>query len=255
MSIIECRDVNVTLGANHILHDVSMSLEPGEAVALLGGNGSGKTTLLRTLLGLIPHTTGEVTVLGSPVEKLRDWRGIGYVPQRSELNITNATVREVVESGRLAHRKLFRPLSGDDRRAVNLALDEVHLAERANVSVSILSGGQRQRTMIARALAGEPRAIMLDEPLAGLDVRTQDGLAAVLGQLKDAGMAMLVVLHELGPMESLIDRSIVLREGRVIHDGPLRDGPGTDHGCDDCDDDELRILHPLDTYVPIRSHS
>lgn len=252
MSIIECRDVNVTLGQNHVLHDVSMALNTGEAVALLGGNGSGKTTLLRTILGLIPHSTGEVNVLGSPVEKLRDWRGIGYVPQRSELNVTNATVREVVESGRLAHRKLFRPLTADDNRAVNLALEEVHLTERAKTAVSILSGGQRQRTMIARALAGEPRAILLDEPLAGLDVKTQDGLAAVLGELKAAGLAMLVVLHELGPMEPLIDRSIVLREGRVIHDGPLRDGPGT-HDGHHREDDVFSILRPLDTFVPPRA--
>lgn len=239
--IIACEQVNVFLEDDHILHDVSFSLDAGEMVALLGGNGSGKTTLLRTILGLIPRKSGNVLVQGTPVEKLSDWRGIGYVPQRSQMNVSSATVQEVVASGRLAHRKLFRPLSNVDKAAIDEALEAVRLTSRAGFEMGILSGGQRQRAMIARALASKPDAILLDEPLAGLDVRSQDELAVVLDQLKQSGTALLIVLHELGPMERFIDRGIVLREGRIIHDGPLRSGSGT-VDCGPCDEADGSLI-------------
>ena len=239
--IIECEQVNVFLEDDHILHDVSFQLGEGEMVALLGGNGSGKTTLLRTVLGLIPRSSGSVLVQGTPVEKLSDWRGIGYVPQRSQLNVASATVQEIVTSGRLAHRKPFRPLGGADKAAINEALEAVRLTSKAGLEMGILSGGQRQRAMIARALASKPAAILLDEPLAGLDVRSQDELAVVLNHLKEDGTALLIVLHELGPVEKFIDRAIVLREGRIIHDGPLRSGSGP-VDCGPCDEVENSLI-------------
>lgn len=224
MNIVECRQLNVTLGQTPILHDVNLTLRTGEVLALLGANGSGKTTLLRALLGLVPRTSGEIAILGTPLDRLRDWRSIGYVPQRAELHVTNATVREIAETGRLARRPWFRPLTSNDKQRIELALQQVGMADQAKTPISILSGGQRQRTLIARALAGEPQGILLDEPLAGLDIATQRGLSEVLDRLKTSGTALLVVLHELGPLKKLIDRVIVMRAGRVVHDGPLDEG-------------------------------
>jgi zinc transport system ATP-binding protein len=134
-------------------------------------------------------------------------------------------VWEVVASGRLTHRRLLRPLSKADRAAIDEALEVVGLADRARDGVSQLSGGQQQRTLIARALAGQPELFFLDEPTAGVDLPNQVSLAASLARLKDRGATIVLVAHELGPLGSLVDRSVVMRDGRLAYDGP----PLADH--------------------------
>jgi len=218
---VACEHLSVALGAATVLHDVSLTVDQGQTVALLGGNGSGKTTLLRALLGLVPLAGGEARLFGEPVASFRDWARVGYVPQRGALDVPTASVAEIVASGRLARRRVFRPPTADDRAAVADALALVHLTDLARRPVTQLSGGQRQRALIARALATRPDLVVLDEPLAGLDLDTQAGLADILGDLKAGGTAILVVLHELGPMAPLVDDSVVLRDGRVLYHGPL----------------------------------
>jgi zinc transport system ATP-binding protein len=133
-------------------------------------------------------------------------------------------VWELVASGRLNHRRLFRPLSRADRAAVADALEVVGLADRAGDGVATLSGGQQQRVLIARALAGEPELFFLDEPNAGVDLANQISLATSLGRLKDRGATIVLVAHELGPLASLVDRAVVMRDGRMAYDGaPLAD--------------------------------
>lgn len=216
-------DVGVTLGGVPVLSGATGRVDRGEAVALLGANGSGKSTLVRALLGLVP-STGEIALFDTRRARFRDWARVGYVPQRASGSLGIATVREVVASGRLPRRTPLLPASSADRRAADAALERVGLTDRRRDEVASLSGGQQQRVLIARALAGEPELMVLDEPMAGVDVATQEQLTGVLGGLKDDGMAMLVVLHELGPLDRLMDRSIVLRDGRVVHDGaPRRD--------------------------------
>ena len=224
-SVLETHGLDVRLDGHQILHGVDITVHAGETVALLGGNGSGKTTLVRALLGLAPSSPAP-KVFGQPLGRFRDWHRVGYVPQRGQLQVANATVDEVVRSGRLAHRKPFWPASAADRAAVDRSLTRVNLATRRREQLVHLSGGQQQRALIARALASQPDLLVLDEPLAGLDLTTQSSLARLLGALKADGLAMLVVLHELGPLADLIDRSVVLRQGRVIHDGPLLEGVG-----------------------------
>lgn len=245
--VLGCHGLTVSLGADPILFSVDAELRAGQTVALLGGNGSGKTTLIRALLGLIPHQEGAVTMFDTPAEKFHDWHRLGYVPQRVALQVQNASVGEVVSSGRLALRKPFRPTSRLDRAAVHEALHRVKLTNRLGSQFRTLSGGQQQRALIARALVGRPDLLVLDEPMAGLDVATQEGLAELFADLKDHGLSMLVVLHELGCMEPLIDRSIVLRAGRIIHDGPLRPGPVPNQG-DHHDHDEpvVSLVEALD---------
>ncbi|HZA72568.1 MAG TPA: metal ABC transporter ATP-binding protein [Propionibacteriaceae bacterium] len=226
----------VELGGSAVLHGVTASVRPGEAVALLGGNGSGKTTLVRAALGLVPFQAGQVRLFGEPPDRFRAWHRIGYVPQRSTAGLAGAKVHEVVASGRLARRLPFRPASRDDRRAVETALDAVGLASRAYVELAHLSGGQQQRVMIARALAGGPDLLLLDEPTAGVDLEHQEVLAELLSHRLAAGIALLVVLHEAGPLAPLIDRVVRLRDGRVVsadadlavhtHDHPQPDRPG-----------------------------
>jgi len=223
--VIDARGLDVALDGTPVLQDVNLAVRNGETVALLGGNGSGKTTTLRAILGLVPHQAGEVTLLNQPLEHFHDWGLLGYVPQRGAIQVGTATVGELVASGRLPHRRVFHPMTKDDRAAIADALATVNLTDIAKQRVVHLSGGQRQRALIARAMATRPQLIVLDEPLAGLDTITQDELAEVLGRLKQKGVAILVVLHELGPLETLLDRGVVLKQGRVIYDGPLRSAP------------------------------
>lgn len=242
--VISARGIDTWLGDQQILFGVDLDVGAGEVVALLGGNGSGKTTLLRTLLGLIPHQSGVVELFGRPLARFRDWSRIGYVPQRGRLQVANATVDEVVMLGRLARRRPFHLPGSADRAACDEALARVGLTGLGRRPMSQLSGGQQQRALIARALAGRADLLVLDEPFAALDVRTQTSLARLLGRLHEQGLTILIVLHELGAMEPLLERSVVLQLGRVIHDGPLASGPPLD----DCRTPECtnigRVLQP-----------
>ncbi|MFF2373485.1 metal ABC transporter ATP-binding protein [Streptomyces xiamenensis] len=209
------RDVHAELGGRPVLRGVDLTVGRGEVVALLGANGSGKSTAVRAAVGQVPVSGGELALFGTPVRRFRDWRRVGYVPQRSTAaGGVPATVREVVSAGRLARRRL-RPLGRADRAAVERALELVGLADRARDPVESLSGGQHQRVLIARALAGEPELLIMDEPLAGVDLASQRILADTLRSQLAQGVSTLVVLHELGPLEPLITRSVSLSAGLV----------------------------------------
>jgi zinc transport system ATP-binding protein len=227
---IAVRDGNIALGGRPVVRGVDLSIRRGEVVALLGSNGSGKTTLVRGLMGLVGWSSGDVQILGTPQRQFSQWHRLGYVPQQASANSgVPATVLEVVSSGRLSRRKLLLPLRRRDREAVQAALRAVELEELQHDAVSRLSGGQQQRVLIARALAGEPDLLVLDEPNAGVDHHNQLGLAATLHPMVEAGATVLLVLHEMGPLAELIDRVVVLRHGRVTYDGV----PPTDDSLDE----------------------
>lgn len=219
--VLSLRAATATLGSRPVLRGIDLSVRRGEVVALLGANGSGKSTAVRSVIGQVPLTSGEVTLFGTPLRRFRDWARVGYVPQRTTAaSGVPATVREVVSSGRLARTGLLRWPTRADREAVRRAIDLVGLTDRAKDAVGALSGGQHQRVLIARALAAEPELLIMDEPMAGVDLASQEILAATLRDQVAAGTTVLLVLHELGPLEPLIDRAVVLRDGCVMHDGP-----------------------------------
>jgi zinc transport system ATP-binding protein len=218
--VISLRGAVASLGTRRVLRGVDLTVRRGEVVALLGANGSGKSTAVRAVVGQVPLTGGELELFGTPTGRFRAWARIGYVPQRTTAaSGVPATVREVVCAGRLAHSGLGR-LGKADRAAVDRALELVGMADRTRDSVDALSGGQHQRVLIARALAGEPELLIMDEPMAGVDLISQQVLAATLREQVAAGATVLLVLHELGPLEPLIDRALVLRDGCVVYDGP-----------------------------------
>ncbi len=219
--VLAAHDLSVDLGGLPVLRGISISVGRGEAVALLGGNGSGKSTLVRTLLGLVPARRGTVELFGKPLAEFRRWSDIGYVPQHSTASLSGAKVKEVVASGRLSRRTPFVPPRAVDRTAVAASLAAVGMSDRADDRLSLLSGGQQQRVLIARALAGEPDLLVLDEPTAGVDLAHQQVLADLLRSLITTGTAVVVVLHEAGALGPLIDRAVVLQDGRVTHDGPV----------------------------------
>lgn len=227
--VLACRDLCVTLGGHQILVDIDAQVHRAEAVALLGANGSGKSTLVKALLGLVPVSAGTVRLFGEPLSRFTQWQRIGYVPQRGQSSVANATVREIVSTGRLAHRRAFRRLSASDRAVIDESLERVGLSARAGDPIGILSGGQQQRALIARALASQAELLVMDEPLAALDLDTQKSLTELFGTLTSDGLSILVVLHGLGPMAGIIDRCIMLRTGHKVYDGPLEpsDANGT----------------------------
>lgn len=233
---IEVASGAVALAGRPILRDIDLRVEEGEVVALLGANGSGKSTLVKTIVGLLPLSAGSVRLLGEPLGSFRSWKRLGYVPQRSPMTQgVPSTVREVVSAGRLAHRRPFAPANAADRDAVDEALEAVGLGDRASHPVATLSGGQQQRVLMARTLAGRPDLLVLDEPIAGVDLVSQQAMAAALASRARAGATIVVVLHELGPFEPLIERTVVLREGRIVHDGPptaATSHPDEHHGHD-----------------------
>ncbi len=243
---------SVAIGGRPILREVDLSVGTGDFVTLLGPNGSGKSTLVRAVTGLLPVVGGALRLYGTPVEEFRDWQRLGFVPQRSSASGgVPATVREVVASGRIGRRRLLRPASAADRRAVEEAIEVVGLEERASYGVSQLSGGQQQRVLIARALAGEPDLLVLDEPTAGVDLPNQQALADALGRLKERGATIVLVAHEIGPMMPLIDRTVVMRDGRVAYDGPpltqeVASHTHHDHGDARSHDHTPHVGSPLD---------
>ena len=218
--VIDLEGVHVAIAGRPVLRDIDLTVRSGEFVALMGPNGSGKSTLVRAVTGLRPITRGRIRLFGVPADEFREWRRIGFVPQRAgAASGVPASVREVVASGRLGRRRLLAPPSAADRRAVADALEVVGLADRAADSVATLSGGQQQRVLIARALAGEPDVFLMDEPTAGVDLPNQQALAETLGVLKARGATIVLVAHELGPMATLVDRAVVLSHGQIVFDG------------------------------------
>jgi zinc transport system ATP-binding protein len=219
--VVQISDGAVELGGRPVLRGIDLSVLPGEVLAVLGANGSGKSTLVRSMLGLAPIRRGEVRLFGTPLHDFDDWRRVGFVPQRvSAASGVPATVQEVVSSGRLAHRRPFLPARREDRAAVEAAIAAVGLADRARDGVTTLSGGQQQRVLIARALAGAPDLLVLDEPTAGVDLASQQVFAEALSTLVARGTTIVLVAHELGPLGPLVHRALVMRDGRVAYDGP-----------------------------------
>jgi len=203
-----------------VVSGVDLELESGEVVALLGPNGSGKSTLVRGILGLTGLLSGELELFGTPRDRFAEHTRIGYVPQRHSLSASvRATVTEIVEVGRLPHRPWWRPASREDRTIVARAIADVGLADRAHEEVAALSGGQQRRVLIARALAGRPELLVMDEPTAGVDHANQEALAVVLQRLADRGTSMLVVTHELAALEAVVSRIVCLDSGHVDFDG------------------------------------
>jgi zinc transport system ATP-binding protein len=234
--VVSVQHAKVAFDGRRVLDDVSMTVATGEVVAILGANGSGKSTLVRAILRLVPLAAGTAELFGTPQHRFRQWQRIGYVPQRmGAASGVPATVREVVAAGRLARRGVLRPPGAADRAAVTAALQAVGLAERASDPVATLSGGQQQRALIARALAGQPELLILDEPTAGVDAASQEAFAEALRSFVAGGGSALLVAHELGPLHPLIDRAVVVHHGRIAHDGAVPEpaghhaDPGHDH--------------------------
>ncbi|OJF14175.1 metal ABC transporter ATP-binding protein [Couchioplanes caeruleus] len=189
--------VSVGYRGTPVLTGVDVIVAAGQRLALVGPNGAGKSTLIKSMLGLVPVLDGTATVLGGAPARARP--GCGYVAQTDSLDGGfPVTAAQVVMMGRYRRIGWWRPTRAADRRAVRDALDYVGLADRAGTHFGALSGGQRQRVLLARAVAAEPRLLLLDEPFNGVDAVSQDAIVRVLHELSAAGTAVVLSTHDLG---------------------------------------------------------
>ncbi|GAB3033240.1 metal ABC transporter ATP-binding protein [Natronobiforma cellulositropha] len=198
-SAISVDDVHFAYDDEPVLRGVSLSVEQGAFLGVLGPNGSGKTTLVRIMLGLERPDAGRVELFGQPAETFTDGTRLGYVSQHStDADATMpVTVREVVTMGRYAHAGIDR-LNDADHAAVDDALERVDITDIAGRRLSTLSGGQRQRAYIARALASEADLLALDEPTVGIDADSLARFYDLLGELNDEGITIVLVEHDIG---------------------------------------------------------
>jgi iron complex transport system ATP-binding protein len=221
--ILEARSVSVRYRSDRplALSEVSLGLSPGELVAVLGPNGSGKTTLLKALLGLVPLEQGVTLVDGRPVAH---WprrllaRAVGVVGQQEE-TVFPLTVRETVMLGRYAHLGPLSAPGAQDQKAVDTAMERCDVVDLASRPVDSLSGGEWKRVRVARALAQEPRALVLDEPTASLDVRHEMELFELVARLVLDRLACLVITHDLNLAARFADRILLLDFGCVVAAG------------------------------------
>lgn len=223
-AIVSLRSASFGYADRAVLSDVSLDIHAGEVIAILGANGSGKSTLVKGLLGLNNHLGGQVALFGTPLDRFREHARLGYVPQRHTVSTSvRATAAEIVAIGRLPHQGWLGRADREDRRIIEESLALVGLADRSAVDVSTLSGGQQRRVLIARALAAQPDVLIMDEPMAGVDLASQEGLSEVLARLALRGATMLVVTHELQALRRVLTRIIQVNRGRVTFDGTPAD--------------------------------
>ena len=213
--LLELRGINVRLGGRPVLSDVTFAIRKGEFTGLIGPNGAGKTTLLRVILGLQDPSGGQVLVDGAPRQKSN--RSIGYVPQKLVIDPDMPLrARDVVSLGLDGHRLGFGFPSRQRRDLVNKTLCEVGAEKYADARVGELSGGEQQRVLIAHALISRPRLLLLDEPLANLDLASEREIVAVLGKLaREHQIAVLLSAHDMNPLMPVMDRIVYVAAGRV----------------------------------------
>jgi zinc transport system ATP-binding protein len=221
--IIQSAHVSFHYGHELILDDVSFSIYAGEFVGIIGPNGSGKTTLLRILLGLLQPQSGSVQIFGETVQGGKNAARIGYIPQKITQLETRfpITVEEVVALGRVNQKKLFTFLDKKDRDVVDQALDTVDLLPFRHRLITDLSGGQQQRAFIAKALAGQPQLLILDEPTVGIDIESQENFYALLTDLnKNHGLTILIVSHDVDVVMNEVHSVLCLNKTLIYHGNP-----------------------------------
>jgi iron complex transport system ATP-binding protein len=219
-ALVEAEGVGFAYGPRTILEQITLAIRPGELVALCGPNGAGKSTLLRLLLGLHAPSAGQVRLGGAPIATLsrrQIARRAALLPQDAPVDLP-LTVREAVALGRLPHLDRFQPEGAADAEAVARALEATDSAALGERPVAELSGGERQRVHLARALAQEAPLLLLDEPIAGLDLAHQLQALDLLRAIVDGGRGALVALHDLSLAARRCDRMIFLAGGKIRAD-------------------------------------
>ncbi len=221
MNLLDATGLSVRFDGIEVFSGVDFSITSGEVVGLIGPNGAGKTTLLRTLAGLLPGNADKTHFLGQPlsaIDRKQLARDLAYLPQGNESHWP-VTVDTLVMFGRLPHGNPWRGPSAKDHEIVQQALQACDVSQFAKRSVDTLSGGERARVMLARVLAVEPRLLLADEPVTGLDPGHQLDVMERFRQLSDLGMGIVVVIHDLTLAARYCHRLVLLSEHSVVAQG------------------------------------
>lgn len=217
--MLSVRGLRKRYKSREVVHDFGLDLSPGEVVGLLGPNGAGKTTCFYMIVGLVPTDAGTIALDGENITALpmheRARRGIGYLPQEASV------FRKMSVAGNLlAVLELRRDLNAENRqRELDGLLEELQIAHVANQLGASLSGGERRRVEIARALAANPRMILLDEPFAGVDPISVGEIQKIIRHLKQRGIGVLITDHNVRETLGICDRAYILNNGSVLAEG------------------------------------
>ena len=213
--------VTVHYGEVLALDSASLSLEPARICGLVGMNGSGKSTMFKAIMGMVKPDSGRVLVNGQPPVKMRREAGIGYVPQSEDVDWAfPLSVRDVVMMGRYGHLGFTRRPRKADRDAVDHALERVELSDYADRQIGQLSGGQKKRAFVARGIAQGATMMLLDEPFAGVDKRSEATITRLLRELAADGATILVSTHDLHALPQLCDEAALLMRKVLMHGSP-----------------------------------
>ncbi|MFT3887951.1 MAG: metal ABC transporter ATP-binding protein [Arachnia sp.] len=218
---IEVTGLTVRYGDVLALDNVSLAVAAGKVTGLIGMNGSGKSTLFKAITGMLRPNHGSVLLNGAPTAHACKRGLIGYVPQSEDVDWAfPVSVRDVVMMGRYGRQGVTRRAQAADRAAVDEALERVELTEYADRQIGQLSGGQKKRAFVARGIAQDARIMLLDEPFAGVDKRSEATIVRLLRELAADGRAILVSTHDLHALPQLADEAILLLR-RVLYHGPV----------------------------------
>ena len=203
-------EISFGYGEQAVLEDIDLHVEKGEYLGLLGPNGSGKSTLLKIILGLLTPEKGKVELFGKPINKFSNWHKIGYIPQKATQieNRFPITVKEVVS------------INARSQTKVSEALEKVDMLSFSNNLVHELSGGQQQRVFIAKALAGDPQLLLLDEPTVGIDANSQKDFYSLLDTLHKSGLTIVLVSHDTEDIVREVNRIVCVNKRLVCHVTP-----------------------------------
>ncbi len=218
---ISIKDVSVFYGDVHALDSVSIDIGAGRICGLIGMNGSGKSTLFKTIMGLVKPDAGSVSISGGTPAQARSGGLISYVPQSEDVDWTfPISVREVAMTGRYGRQSFVRRPRKADKEAVAHALEQVELTDLADRQIGRLSGGQRKRAFVARGIAQDADVLLLDEPFAGVDKKSEATIIRLLVSLAAHGKKILISTHDLGSLETFCDEAILLMRNVLMHDEP-----------------------------------
>ncbi|WP_207836017.1 metal ABC transporter ATP-binding protein [Williamsia soli] len=218
---ISVKDVSVYYGDVHALEHVDLDIAPGRICGLIGMNGSGKSTLFKSIMGLVKPDAGSVSISGGTPAQARSNGLISYVPQSEDVDWTfPISVREVAMTGRYGHQNFMRRPRKADKDAVAHALEQVELTDLADRQIGRLSGGQRKRAFVARGIAQDADVLLLDEPFAGVDKKSEATIIRLLVSLAAEGKTILISTHDLGSLGTFCDEAVLLMRTVLMHDLP-----------------------------------
>ncbi len=218
---LEVDAITVRYGTVLALKNATLAIEPGRVCGLVGMNGSGKSTLFKAIMGLARPDSGAVRIFGQDPARARKTGMVGYMPQSEAIDWAfPLSVHDVVMTGRYGRLGPTRRARAADKRAVEQALERVELAEYRDRQIGQLSGGQRKRAFLARCIAQEAELLLLDEPFAGVDTRSEATISVLLRGLADIGVTILVSTHDLRALPDLADEAVLLMNTVLLHDRP-----------------------------------